>query len=244
MDLEEELEQVAIRRLVGVEGDLDRLGVGPVVAIGGVGHVAAGVTDAGRQHSGALADQVLHAPEAAAGQDRLFGAFTHLDYLLGVVGFREDLRVLPVALGLELFVGHEAQRGRVDAVPQATLVCRPVVEDVAEVAVAVTRTDFGADHAEARVGLLHDVRGLERNGEAGPPATAVELLGGGEQRFPRDDVDVDARLFLVPELVVERRFGGRFLGHRVLARVELGDRLGVLAVIARHLGLTRWRSHP
>ena len=64
---------VAVADLRRVEDDLDRLGVGAVVAVGGVGHVAAGVADAGGDHAGLAADQVLHAPEAAAGEDCGFG---------------------------------------------------------------------------------------------------------------------------------------------------------------------------
>src|SRR5215813_9559800 len=60
-------------RVVDLEGDLDRLGVAAVVAVGRVRHVTAGVADPGRYHAGELADQVLHAPETAAGEDGLLG---------------------------------------------------------------------------------------------------------------------------------------------------------------------------
>ena len=66
MDLEEELQQVAVARLGRVEQDLDRLGVAGVVAVGRVGVLAAGVADPGRQDARLPPDQVLHAPEAAA----------------------------------------------------------------------------------------------------------------------------------------------------------------------------------
>ena len=71
VDLEEELQQRPVVGLRGVVDDLDRLGVPGMVAVGGVGVLAAGVADPGRDHAGLLADQVLHAPEAAARQDRL-----------------------------------------------------------------------------------------------------------------------------------------------------------------------------
>ena len=77
VDLEEELEQVAVGDLLGVEDDLDGLGVGAVVAVGRVGDVAAGVADPGRDHPGPLADEVLHPPEAASGQDRGFSRVCH-----------------------------------------------------------------------------------------------------------------------------------------------------------------------
>src|SRR3984957_13633848 len=77
MDLEEELEDLSVRGALGVKGDLDRLGVGAVVSIGGVRHVAAGITDPGREHARALADQVLHPPKTASGQDRLLRGVAH-----------------------------------------------------------------------------------------------------------------------------------------------------------------------
>src|SRR5580704_9454770 len=73
VDLEEELQQVAVGDPVRVEGDLDRLGVAAVVAVRRVRYVAARVADPGREHAGELADEILHAPETAAGQDGLLG---------------------------------------------------------------------------------------------------------------------------------------------------------------------------
>jgi hypothetical protein len=69
VDLEEELQQVAVRPFGRIEDDLDRLGVRAVVAVGGVLHVAAGIADAGRDDARLLADQVLHAPETAASEN-------------------------------------------------------------------------------------------------------------------------------------------------------------------------------
>ena len=58
VDLEEELEQIAERLLLRVEGDLDRLGVSPMVAVGRVGDVTAGV-----------ADRASRSPPSACGSD-------------------------------------------------------------------------------------------------------------------------------------------------------------------------------
>src|SRR3546814_9071347 len=71
VDLEEELPQLAVADARRVEHDLHRLGVRAVVAIGRVGHVAAAVAHACGHHAVHLAQQLLHAPEAAAGKDRL-----------------------------------------------------------------------------------------------------------------------------------------------------------------------------
>ncbi len=84
VDLEEELEQVAVGDPLRVEDDLDRLGVGAVVAVGRVRHVAARVSDARGDDAVELADQILHAPEAAAGEDCFL--CSHVCVLL-IVGF-------------------------------------------------------------------------------------------------------------------------------------------------------------
>ena len=78
VDLEEEFEQRAIARDRRVEGDLNRLGMGPVIVVGGVRNVAAGIADARLDHAGHLSDQVLHAPEAAACQNRPFRLHCHV----------------------------------------------------------------------------------------------------------------------------------------------------------------------
>jgi hypothetical protein len=75
VDLEEELEQVPIRPFGRIEHDLDRLGMRAVVAVGGVGNVAAGIADAGRDDAGLLADQVLHAPETSTAGEEVTDIF-------------------------------------------------------------------------------------------------------------------------------------------------------------------------
>jgi PAS domain S-box-containing protein len=72
VDLEEELQNLAIGRRFGIENDLDGLGMGAVIAIGRVGHVAARIAHAGPFNAGELADQILHTPETATGQNCAF----------------------------------------------------------------------------------------------------------------------------------------------------------------------------
>ena len=69
VDLEEELEDVPVRDALGVEDDLDRLGVTTGVCVGRVVALPAGVSDPGRDDSVAMAQQLLHAPEAASRED-------------------------------------------------------------------------------------------------------------------------------------------------------------------------------
>ena len=95
VDLEEELQQRAVVGGGGVVDDFDGLGVRAVIAVGRVGDVAAGVADPGGDHTGLLADQVLHAPEAAAGENRLLRVVCHCLFL--------QSRLLPI--------GHDVLHG-------------------------------------------------------------------------------------------------------------------------------------
>jgi hypothetical protein len=103
---------------------------------------------------------------------------------LRIHGTAEDLLALFIPFSLEVFVGDEAQGGRVDAIAQPSLFARPIIEDMAEVALPMLRSDFDAGHAEALVHPLHHVGRLQEHGETRPTATAVELLGGGKERLP------------------------------------------------------------
>jgi hypothetical protein len=70
VDLEEELEQVAVGELLRIEVDLGHFGVTAEVVLRRVGDVAAGVANPGRDHSGLLAQELLHSPKASPSQDR------------------------------------------------------------------------------------------------------------------------------------------------------------------------------
>src|SRR5207245_10627785 len=82
---------------------------------------------------------------------------------------------------------------------------------------AVGRPDLGRLHEERVVGLLRDVRLLERPREAGPPGAGVKLVERAEQRLPGPHVHVDAGPMVVPVLVVERWLRRLALGHLVLS---------------------------
>jgi hypothetical protein len=72
VDLDEEHEHVTGGEALGIEVDLDGVGMFAVVAAGRVESVTAGVANLGRDDSGPFPDEVLHSPEASASQDRCF----------------------------------------------------------------------------------------------------------------------------------------------------------------------------
>src|SRR6202140_4009305 len=85
----------------------------------------------------------------------------------------------------------QLQRGRIDAVAQAGR-AGTVLEDVAEMAVALRAQHFGADHAVADVALLVDMALRRRLGEARPAAAGIELGVGFEQRLSATGAGIGA----------------------------------------------------
>src|SRR5665213_1779907 len=108
---------------------------------------------------------------------------------------------------------------------------------MAEVRVPVRGADLSADHAVTAVLVFGDVGRLQRCGEARPSTPAVELLGGGKEWLSRHDVDVEASLLVVPELVVEGRLGRRLLRDVVLTWRETFYGPGFLLVLVGHSNL-------
>src|SRR3954468_6839541 len=84
------------------------------------------------------------------------------------------------------------------------------------------------------VGPFDEVVRFERHSETGPSRVTVVLAGRGEQRFPGDDVDVDACFLVGPVFVAERRLGGSLLGDASLLSRQPADRLRIFAVVRRH----------
>ena len=72
MDLEEELQDLPIGKARWIEDDLDGLGMSVMVAIGRMGVAAARVAHPRGQNAVAVAQQLLHAPEATAGENCAF----------------------------------------------------------------------------------------------------------------------------------------------------------------------------
>src|SRR6185312_8354279 len=72
VNLEEKFQQLPVADFRGIENDLDGFGMRAVIAIGGVGHIASGIADPGRDDARIATDQILHSPEAATGKNRTF----------------------------------------------------------------------------------------------------------------------------------------------------------------------------
>src|SRR5262245_25498834 len=125
----------------------------------------------------------------------------------------------------------EAQRSGIDAIPQTAAILGAIGKDMAEMAVAVARADLRADHAVRHIAQVLDVGRLDRLREARPAAARFILVGRSKQRLARDDINIDAGLLVVEIRAGARALGAALLGDAVLLRRQLGDGLGILAVV-------------
>src|SRR6266496_2295462 len=88
-------------------------------------------------------------------------------------------------------------------------------------------TNFSAFHSER--GILFFGNFVWRNGlgETGPTRAAVELIKGTKQRFARDNINVNARLVIVPVSIVKWRLRAAFAGDVILIFRQLAFQLGI-----------------
>src|SRR5580698_5932938 len=99
-----------------------------------------------------------------------------------------------------------------------------------EVAVTVSRSDFGTADAISAVVTLFDVVRVDRLCEARPSTSAVELIEGREERLARNYIYVEAGLGLFPELVLEWRLRRALLRHTILLGCQGRDYVRILSV--------------
>src|SRR2546430_6392822 len=64
-------------------------------------------------------------------------------------------------------------------------------------------------------------------GETGPTRAAVELVQRAEERFPGDNINVNARLVIVPVSIVKWRLRAAFAGDVILIFRQLAFQLGI-----------------
>ena len=88
-----------------------------------------------------------------------------------------------------------------------------VVKDVAEVSVAFSARDRGADDSECCVTGFADVLGSDGRPETGPPCAGLELGGGIEERIVATDAAIDAFVVQVPVFPGKRDFGIGIAGN-------------------------------
>src|SRR3954453_5615481 len=99
VDLEEELQDVPIGDALGVEDNLDRLGVPGMVPVGRVLVLSTGVSDPGGDDSIALTQQLLDAPEAPSREDGGLGVVAHNALLPSKLGVRDPFNPTRTARG-------------------------------------------------------------------------------------------------------------------------------------------------
>jgi hypothetical protein len=77
-----------------------------------------------------------------------------------------------------------------------------------------------AREQELEISPCYDVVRLKRTREARPASSRVILVKGAKEGLSGHYIDIDARPFVVPVLIAERRFGALVLSHLVLLRCE------------------------
>jgi len=127
----------------------------------------------------------------------------------------KKFQILSVSLFLQILFRNEPQRCRIHAVTKARR-RRPVIEDVAEMEIAMFAPDLDAGHEKAMVFPLHDIPRLKGLGEARPSGPGIIFVLGAEQRLPGNDVDINPFSMVIPVLIPERGFGALFLSHLIL----------------------------
>jgi hypothetical protein len=75
-----------------------------------------------------------------------------------------------------------------------------------EMTVGVRRANLGSDQAMRYVSQLLDIQGFDGLRKTRPTTARLVLIGGGEQRLARYDIDVDPGLFIVQIFSAPRPF--------------------------------------
>src|SRR5262249_14328849 len=78
---------------------------------------------------------------------------------------------------------------------------------MAKVSIAALGSHLGPLHTVRIVRSLDDEISRDRFAECGQADLAVEFVERSEEWFAGNDIDVDAAAVVVPELILERRFG-------------------------------------
>jgi len=127
-------------------------------------------------------------------------------------------KVCAVAFRFHPIARDEPKRSGIYAVAQTAKILWTVVEDMSEMAVAELRRHLCTNHAMACVGQLLNVGMLDGFGETRPTAPRFELVRGREQWLARDDVDIDAGLFVVEKRTRAGGLRAALLSDAVLLR--------------------------
>src|ERR1700731_376631 len=86
--------------------------------------------------------------------------------------------------------------------------------------VAACAARLGPNHAVAGILVLHDVFFVRGSVEAGPAGARIKLCCGIEQRRSTADAVISARIFRLPVLSAEGRFGASLPRDAVLLGSE------------------------
>src|SRR5436309_14251748 len=88
-------------------------------------------------------------------------------------------------------------------------------------------TNFNAFHSERGILFFGNVVWRYGLGETGPTRAAVELVQRAEELFAGDNINVNARLVIVPVSIMKWRLRAAFSGDVILIFGQLAFQLGI-----------------
>ncbi len=153
------------------------------VLVGGVGRASAGVAGLGIADARHGLKGILHAPEAAPGEDRFLGALALLALLARPEVEREGIDAMSGVFGGKTFAFKNV----------AQVTAAGGAEDFRTPAVGVGTAAPGSGHFVVKTG---------------PAAAGVELVAGAVQRGPAAAADIGSVGLVVPVAAAEGRFRG------------------------------------
>ena len=96
--------------------------------------------------------------------------------------------------------------------------------------VPIKAAHLSAHHTMTGVAQLFDMGLFDRLCEARPTTSAFIFIGGGEQRFPRNNIHIKPRFFVIKEFSRPGPFSPAFLGNPKLLITQRRDNIGIAFV--------------
>ena len=140
--------------------------------------------------------------------------------------FTKQLAELAIPFLLQILLGDKPESSGIDAITQAPLFLRTVVEYMAQMGIRFAASDLGADHKMAEVRFfLHRMFG-QRLRKAGPATAGIKFIQRAEQGFARHNIHIDALFLMVEKRIAEWRLRCVILGYLVLYRRQVAGIMG------------------
>src|SRR5580698_10599155 len=99
-----------------------------------------------------------------------------------------------------------------------------------KMAVSVRRAHFSTSRPEACIRIFDDMIGIDRLSKARPSGMALKFVRRGKERLAGYNIDVDARLFVIPIFILEWSFRSIPLRDTILFWRQFGQGVWILVI--------------